>query len=526
MTQEKSNVKPETQTKRTDSSSEPGMERIAVRVRFAPSPTGALHVGGARTAYFNWLFARQSGGTFVLRVDDTDRARSTEASYDQILTSLRWLGLDWDEGPDVGGPLGPYRQSERQTLYEGELARMVSEDRVYPCFCTPEELASEREAAQQAGQAPHYSGRCRNLSVDQRQERLHRGDSHAYRLRAPHSGEVVVSDLIRGEVTFAASEIDDFIVWKADGTPTYHFASCIDDAKMNITHIIRAEEHLSNTPRHIVLFQALGYGMPVFAHVPMILAPDRSKLSKRHGATSVQEYRDAGILPEALVNYLLLLGFSPGDDREILNREEALAAFNLTRVSKNAAVYDVRKLEWLNGNYIRAASTDALMELVWPSLESNGWVSTDESRQQLAWIRTAIQSVQNRSRSLIELVESLSFYFQAPTSYDSKGARKHFSTPQSADYLTASVAALDRAQPFIVPKLEACYHELAAQLGVKVGVLIHPTRLALTGKTAGPGLYELMSLLGKEVCQERMLRAEKVIQSRRIPTTDGVVEIS
>ncbi|MCL6625654.1 glutamate--tRNA ligase [Alicyclobacillus shizuokensis] len=486
-----------------------------VRVRFAPSPTGALHIGGARTAYFNWLFARQNQGVFVLRIDDTDRARSTEASYRQILDSFRWLGIDWDEGPDTGGPYGPYRQSERLAIYRQHLERLLAADQVYPCFCTQEQLAKDREQMQKQGLAPRYTGRCRDLSPEERQRRLAAGDPHVYRLRTPSAGETVVHDLIRGDVVFANSELDDFIVWKADDTPTYHFASCVDDSEMHITHIIRAEEHLSNTPRHIALFRALAAPVPVFAHVPMILAPDRSKLSKRHGATSVEEYRAQGILPEALVNYLLLLGFAPGDDVEVLDREEALRRFDLTRVTKHAAVYDVKKLEWINAQYVRRLSPDEVLHRVWPELMQRDWVRPDMNEQALAWLRTVIQAVQARARSLPDLVDSMAYFFTADYDYDEKGAKKHFAHSETATRLESAAAVLQDVRPFTVVNVESCYRRLIAEWGIKGGQLIHPTRLAITGLTVGPGLFDVMALLGASECQRRMRRAADWIRSHQ-----------
>ncbi|MCL6597852.1 MAG: glutamate--tRNA ligase [Alicyclobacillus macrosporangiidus] len=483
-----------------------------VRVRFAPSPTGALHIGGARTAYFNWLFARQNEGSFVLRIDDTDKARSTEESYRQILESFRWLGIDWDEGPDIGGPYGPYRQSERLSLYRQYLNQLIAEDKVYPCFCSPEQLAQDREQMQKQGLAPRYVGRCRELSKAEQQARLQNGDPHVYRLRTPSEGETVVHDLIRGTVSFANRELDDFIVWKADDTPTYHFASCVDDMTMRITHVIRAEEHLSNTPRHIVLLQALGAEVPVFAHVPMILAPDRSKLSKRHGATSVEEFREQGILPEALVNYLLLLGFAPGDDVELVDREEALKRFDLRRVTKHAAIYDVKKLEWMNAQYMRRLSPDVVLNKVWPVLLERGWVQADMNEQALSWVRTVIQAVQARARSLPNLIESMSYFFVADFSYDEKGVKKHFANVETAERLEQAARALEGVHPFWVTEIEACYRQLIADWGIKGGQLIHPTRLAITGVTVGPGLFDVMALLGKPECQRRMRTAAEWIR--------------
>ncbi|QSO45954.1 glutamate--tRNA ligase [Alicyclobacillus mengziensis] len=484
-----------------------------VRVRFAPSPTGSLHIGGARTAYFNWLFARQHQGVFVLRIDDTDQKRSTEASYQQILESFRWLEIDWDEGPDVGGEYGPYRQSLRHHIYNEQLNRLFDEGKVYPCFCTPEQLAEDRENAQKRGETPRYSGRCRHLSKAQQARRLENGEPAAYRLRCPDTGTTIVHDIIRGDVEFQNTELDDFIVWKTDNTPTYHFASCVDDALMHITHVIRAEEHLSNTPRHVVLFEALGFTVPKFAHVPMILAPDRSKLSKRHGATSVEEYREQGILPEALVNYLLLLGFSPGEDREVLSQDEAVSVFNLERVAKHAAVYDVKKLEWLNAHYLRKRPLDTVLQAVWSDLEQRGWVESGMSREQLAWVRTLVSAMQERARTLPELVESLRCYFEDVTDFDAKGIRKYFEKPEAAARLRLAADALETVLPFTVVNVEQRYRELIAQLGVKAGELIHPTRLALTGVTGGPSLFEVMAMLGREVCQARLRAAADKIEN-------------
>lgn len=489
-----------------------------VRVRFAPSPTGALHIGGARTAYFNWLFARQHHGTFVLRIDDTDTARSTEESYKQIVSSLQWLGLDWDEGPEVGGGYGPYRQSLRQSIYEKEFKRLLAADLVYPCFCSPEELSRDREEALNKGGTPRYSGRCSHLSRVQQAKRIADGERPAYRLRSPRTGVTIVQDLIRGDVEFDNQEIDDFIVWKADGTPTYHFASCVDDAQMHISHVIRAEEHLSNTPRHIVLLAALGAKVPVFVHVPMILAPDRSKLSKRHGATSVQEYRDAGILPEAMVNYLLLLGFAPGEDREVVSRDEAIALFELSRVAKHAAIYDVKKLEWLNSVYLRKMNVDVLLAQIWPQLLSHTWVRPVEKRERLAWVRQVVQMAQERARSMSDLMQALMYYFEPVKEFDAKGVKKHFSSDEAAGRLLELAEVLPSVTPFLAPHLESLYRGLANDWGVKAGELIHPTRLAISGTTIGPSLFDLMAVLGLDECQRRMTFAAEEIRVGHTPT--------
>ena len=361
------------------------MSESEIRVRFAPSPTGSLHIGGARIAYFNWLFAKQHQGKFILRIDDTDVARSTEASAAQIIDGMQWLGLDHDEGPDVGGEYGPYRQSERYELYRKQLQMLQVTDKVYPCFCSQAQLAEDRQLAQSAGVAPRYTGRCRNLSRAEIDDKLASGLHPVYRLRVVGEVDTVgVQDEIHGEVAFSGTEVDDFIIWKADDHPTYHFASCVDDMEMKITHIIRAEEHLSNTPRHVMLFRAMGYEPPRFAHVPMILSPDRAKLSKRHGATSVQEFRDDGFLPEALLNGILLLGFSPGNDQEVVTRDEAIKLFDLMRVSHHSAMYDLKKMEWLNTHYMKSLPVSELFDRLWGRLVNGMGLDGTMDREQVA----------------------------------------------------------------------------------------------------------------------------------------------
>ncbi|MDI3299684.1 MAG: glutamate--tRNA ligase, partial [Bacillota bacterium] len=327
-----------------------------VRVRFAPSPTGYLHLGGARTALFNWLFARHHGGSFILRIEDTDRQRSSEASVRAITEGLRWLGLDWDEGPEAGGAFGPYFQSQRQQGYRQAAASLLERGLAYPCYCTAEELELRRKQALAEGRAPRYDRRCLRLSAAERERLEREGRRPALRLLAPDEGVTVVHDLVRGDVEFEnAAVMDDFVIMKSDGFPTYNFAAVVDDAAMRVTHVLRAEEHLSNTPKQLAVYRALGLEPPAFGHLPMILAPDRSKLSKRHGAIAVEEFRERGYLPEAMVNYLALLGWSPGDEEEFFTREELVARFDLDRVGRQPAVYDVEKLTWMNAHYLREA---------------------------------------------------------------------------------------------------------------------------------------------------------------------------
>ncbi len=480
------------------------MAQSGVRVRFAPSPTGYLHIGGARTALFNWLFARLHGGSFILRIEDTDQERSTEASARAITDMLAWIGLDWDEGPGKGGPHGPYFQSERRELYRREAERLLAAGRAYPCYCTREELEARREEARRQGLPPRYDGRCRQLTVARRRDLEAAGRQPALRVVAPTEGSIVVDDLIRGAVTFENVKVmDDFIIMKSDGMPAYNFACVVDDARMRISHVIRAEEHLSNTPKQVVIYRALGYDLPRFAHVPMILAPDRSKLSKRHGAVACEEFRDAGYLPEAIVNYLALLGWSPGDDREILSVEEIIRLFSLDRVNRTAAIYDVEKLTWMNAKYLHAMDLDELAGRVLPFLEAAGFDTAGISRD---WLKALLAVGRDRLRTLGELPDLLRYFFEAPEAYEEKGMRKYFKPGVDA-LLAEAKAVLAAVDPFTVEAVEAAYRGLAERLGVGAGQLIHPTRLALTGRTIGPGLFDIIVLLGREESLRRLQTA-------------------
>ena len=475
-----------------------------VRVRYAPSPTGTLHIGGARTALFNYLFARHEGGTFVLRIEDTDQAREVEGSAEAMMAGLRSLGILWDEGPDVGGAHGPYRQSERLRRYQADLERLRDADRVYPCFCTPEELAAARQSQQQAGKPPRYAGTCRNLSAAD--IRAREGQPYVLRFRLPEQGATIVEDMIRGSVRFEHAVLDDFVVRKSDGMPVYNFAVVVDDYDMAISHVIRGEEHLSNTPKQILLFQALGYPIPAFAHVPMILAPDRSKLSKRHGATSVAEYRDLGILPEALVNYLALLGWSPPDGEEFFTLEKAARSFALDRIQHTAAVYDQKKLEWMNAQYLRDLPLEHVAREVRPFLADIGVDPDHPEERPEVDLPAAVQLVRERSRTLRELADQMAFLYRPVTEYDAAGVDKHFG-PDSADRLRALAEALESQSSFAAQDLNALYQTIAEGMGIPRAQLIHPTRLALTGRTVGPGLFELMAALGRTASVVRLRRA-------------------
>jgi len=484
-----------------------------LRVRFAPSPTGYLHIGGARTALFNYLYARHNGGKFVLRIEDTDTERTIEDSAEKMMQSLRWLGLNWDEGPVVGGPAGPYQQSLRQDLYRKYVSLLLDKGLAYKCYCSPEELEAEREEARAQKKAPRYSGRCRDLTPEEREELERQGRKYAVRLKTPDQGITVVDDIIHGEVSFKNEEIADFIIMKSDGFPTYNFACVIDDWLMGITHVLRADEHLSNTPRQMMIYRALSAPMPKFGHVPMILAPDRSKLSKRHGAQTVEEFMDKGYLPEAIVNYLALLGWTPPDaTKEFMTLEEMAEEFDLSRVSSTPAIYDVQKLTWMNGQYIKRLEPDVLVSRYIPFAAKYGLGTAEELSEKREWLRGVVISLQERAKTLEELAEMSEFYFTPPKTYDEKGVKRFFLKPNVADLLEKGADALLSLTEWTEENCETAYRELIDKEGIKGGELIHPSRLALTGKTVGPGLFEIMAVLGKDETVSRLRSAAQFVR--------------
>lgn len=474
-----------------------------IRVRFAPSPTGALHIGGARTALFNWLFARNQGGSFILRLEDTDLNRSTQEAAAGIIDGLQWLGMDWDEGPDVGGSWGPYRQSERLPIYQQYISELLTSGHAYHCFCTAEELNDERNQA--AEKKENYRHHCpyQDRSAAQIQDLLESGQPAVVRLRIPESGSTVIHDLVRGEVAFENRLLDDIIIQKSDGLPTYNFAVVIDDHTMQISHVIRAEEHLSNTPKQKHIYEALGWSPPQFAHVSMILAPDRSKLSKRHGATSVQEFRDLGYLPEALINYLALLGWSAGEEASLITRKELLEQFRLENVTRSAAVYDLDKLTWMNGSYLGTSSPTRIMNLLSPDASSRGWWTEPDD----AYAIQVIKLIQPRLKTVNQFFEQADYFFEEVNNYDQKGIDKYLKLDNAGEILT-HVAAIIEDTSFDAESLEAAFRQRAEILSIKAGSLIHPARLALTGRTSTPGLFEVMAVLGRDVCGQRIQAAQ------------------
>ena len=481
-----------------------------IRVRFAPSPTGYLHIGGARTCLFNWLYARRLGGKLILRIEDTDFERLKENSIEQILNSLQWLGLDWDEGPEKGGDFGPYFQSQRSEKYICKAKRLVAEGKAYYCFCTPQELDEQRKKSKEAGGSFKYDGRCKGLSHEEKDKFLEEGRTPVIRFKSPVEGQTVVNDIVRGQVSFENSLLDDIIILKSNSVPTYNFACVVDDSSMKISHVIRAEEHLSNTPKQVVLYQALGYSCPAFAHVPMILAPDRSKLSKRHGATSVEEFKEQGFLPEAIVNYLCLLGWSTQNQDEIISLDNAAKQFSLERVSKNAAIYDTKKLTWINGYYLKNLDIEYITELSIPFIKKTGCSLEGHSVEKLQQI---IALIREKVWTLAEIADGANYFFNDDFEYEQKGIDKYFCKEGITVLLERIINNLKELESFDKFTIETMYRMQADKLGMKAAELIHPTRLALTGRTISPGLFDIMELMGKEECIDRLVRAVEFIKS-------------
>lgn len=483
-----------------------------VRVRFAPSPTGYLHIGGARTALFNWLFAHKMGGKLILRIEDTDTERLKEDSVSQILTSLKWLGINWDEGPEVGGGCGPYYQSERLPIYKKYAEQLLEQGKAYYCFCSSADLEAQREKQRAAKQPFRYARTCRDLPVEEAKARAAAGEPYSVRVKIPVEGAITVHDLIHGDVTFNMDQFDDFVIVKSNGMPTYNFAVVVDDHLMGMTHVLRAEEHLSNTPKQLLIYEALGWEPPKFGHMPMILAPDRSKLSKRHGATSVEEFRSQGYLAEAIVNYLTLLGWGPGDERELFTLQETVKLFELEQMSKKAAIYDTKKLTWMNGQYLSELPLEKILPEAKPFFIKDGFVTEDWFAEHEEYFAKLLDVVRVRVKTLQEVADAASYFFQDVTEYDPKGVAKHFK-PESVGLLEQCIAAVEADEVYDLASTEAAYNKIAADNELALGKVIHPTRLALTGRTVSPGMFDVMVLLGKEKTLERLHKAVEYIKA-------------
>ena len=483
---------------------------MGVRTRYAPSPTGYLHVGGAWMAFFNWLFARHAGGTFVIRIEDTDRSRSTQAYEESIIEDLRWLGIDWDEGPDVGGPYGPYRQTERTAFYHEGAAALVARGAAYPCYCTREELEADRQRAAAEHRPYRYSGRCRNLTPEERRRREAQGGVPTLRFRVPEGhAPIVVVDMVLGRVEFDAADLDDFIIQRSDGTPLYNFANVVDDHAMRMTDIVRGSEHLSNTPRQFLLYEALRWEAPRVAHLPVLLGVDRKKLSKRHGDTAVRDYAAQGYLPEALVNFFALMGWYPEDGRELFTVPELIARFRIEEMGKSGAVFDIHKLNWMNGVYMQRAyqqDPDRVVELVISTLRKEGLLNGEVGPEQRAYVSRVVAIMGERLRLPQDVVTYGDFFFR-DVAHDPRAVQGDPGKPEEVQLLRSVHDALGGLDTWNVPEIEAAVRGAAARLGVEAKVIIHLLRMALTGKTVGPGLFELIDVLGKPRVLERLERA-------------------
>ena len=488
---------------------------MAPRVRFAPSPTGYLHVGGARTALFNWLYARRHGGVFVLRIEDTDVERSSADMVTGILDGLRWLGLTWDEGPDVGGPHGPYFQSERLDRYRAAAGRLFASGHAYYCYCTPERLRHEREQAEARGEAWRYDRACLAVTPERRAELDAAGAARALRFLVP-AGQTGFADAVHGRIDFDGANIEDFVVLRSDGHPTYHLSVVVDDAEMAITHVIRGDDHISNTPKHVLLFEALGAPVPIFAHVPLILGADKKRLSKRHGATSVTEYARQGYLPDAMVNFLALLGWSPGDDREVMSRVDLAAAFSLESISGGNAVFNTEKLDWMNAQYIARLPDDALMAAAMPELEAAGLHTSPLVADQVS-LRRLLRLLRPRLKRLTEVADQAAPLLREPVTYEADAAAKHLGAPDLGGHVTALVDRLATTSPFDEAAVEAAVRGVATERGLKTGALIHAVRVGVTGRLASPGLFDVLVFLGQNRTIERLRALGDFLAARSAP---------
>ncbi len=472
-----------------------------ILVRFAPSPTGHLHLGGARTALFNWLFARHVGGKFILRIEDTDVARSSEASAKEIIDAMKFLSLNWDEGPEVGGDYGPYYQFERKDIYAKFIDKLLCEEKAYFCFCKAEELQARREEAQKKGIPFVYDRRCLSLSEEKKEELQKNSARPAVRFKIP-SGETSFTDIIRGEIKFKNEDLDDFVILKSnDQIPTYNFAVVIDDITMKITHILRGDDHISNTPRQILLYKALNALLPQFGHLPMILGPDHARLSKRHGATAVDEYAEKGYLPDALINFLARLGWSYNEKQEIFSREELIKKFSLERIGKNAAVFNTEKLTWLNGEYIKNLPLNERTKKVIPFLQKAGLLSEEVEEAKLQKI---VEIAGDRLKLLSDIVPYTDFFFKEKIEYSEDILKALEKSKNGLTVIPEIKDALLQLEPFNLETIEKTIRAISEKNNIKPKETIQALRIILTGKTVTPGLFETIFLLGKEVTKKRI----------------------
>lgn len=493
------------------------MEDNKIRVRFAPSPTGYLHIGGARTALFNWLYARHYKGTFVLRIEDTDQVRSTEEAVNVILEGMKWLGLDWDEGPGKKGEYGPYYQMQRLHFYREYTEKLLKDKKAYCCYCTREELAESREKQAREGKNPKYDRHCLNLNEEEKKRYETQGRKPVIRLRIP-AKKIVFDDLLRGEVTFDGELLSDFVIMKSDGIPTYNYAVVIDDALMKIANVIRGDDHISNTPKQILIYEALGLTIPKFAHIPMIMGQDHTRLSKRHGATSVMEYKKMGYIPEAVVNYIAHLGWSSGDEREIFSKEELIKEFSLDKISKHAAVFSMEKLNWFNGEYLKNMSIDSLTKMILPFLKEANYIEKEEGLSLIKneYIKEVVKLMQGRFRNFSQFIDYADYFFIDKINIEPQAFQSVLNKEGASGILQTLKEKLSALKCWDEESIENTVREVASSLQIKGGKIIHPTRVALSGKKVGPGLFELMVVLGKEKTVKRLKEAiEKIKEVKK-----------
>jgi glutamyl-tRNA synthetase len=493
---------------------------MSVRVRFAPSPTGYLHVGGARTALFNWLYARHHGGTFVLRIEDTDAERSSDEMVRAILTGLRWMGVDWDEGPEVGGPHGPYTQTARFSRHRERADALVRDGHAYYCYCAIDRLQAERAAAEARGEGWIYDRQCLRLDAAEVAAMEAAGLPRAVRVRVPE-GETTFADQVHGPITVDHSTIEDFVIVRSDGLPTYQLSVVCDDIDMAITHVIRGDDHISNTPKQIILYRALGAAVPAFAHVPLILGPDKKRLSKRHGATAVGEYEAQGILTEAFVNFLALLGWSPGSDEEIFTCDELIARFSLDGISGGNAVFNPEKLDWFNAQHLARLSPDALLARVRPEIAAAGLWDDALAGERREWLTRVLSLLVPRARRLGDFALQLVPFLGTVESYDPAAVDKYLKTPDLARHVSALADALRSLEPFDEASAEARLRAIADSGGVKFGALVHAARIAVTGRAVSPGLFETLVLIGRDRVVARLEALARFLAERGGPPAEG-----
>lgn len=477
-----------------------------VRVRYAPSPTGFAHIGNIRTAMYDWLLAKKYGGSFILRIEDTDQARLVPGSLEEIMESLKWLGMQWDEGPEVGGPFGPYFQSERLDLYNRYVNQLLDEGKAYRCFCTSDRLTEMRKEQEATKQPTGYDRCCLNLKPQEVEDKLKAGIPSVIRFKVPQEGQTSFIDLIRGTITFENKLLDDFVIMKSDGYPTYHFAMLVDDHLMEITHVIRGEEWISSTPKHVLLYNAMGWNPPKWIHPTLILGPDKSKLSKRHGAVRFLDYREKGFLPEAMINFVTMLGWSSGDDQELFPLDELISRFSIEGLVDHPMVFDITKLEWMNGVYIRAAETDYIIELCLPFLKHAGLISDAPSQDEMEYIKSVISLEKDKLKTLAQIVEKTDFFFQNDLVYEEKGMRKWLVKDYVPTLLRKLIGIIENIDELTMENAEEAIKQAGDELNISGGQVIHPVRMAVTGRTVGPGLFETIVTLGREQVLYRLYR--------------------